>query len=243
MPSVSTDERPPRALVAEALVTGLFLGVVQTALAFALLTGSGASPLLFFALTAAWIAGGALGAALLARRVRPERQARLLAVVLIAFGGARWVLAGWPFHPLASAGGLAAGAVAGCYAGVFLGVRASTWGDARRLLLHENNGFVAGIAAGGALLFASSRALDAAAGLLGTALLVASSPWLRDACGPESLKRLGSGVAAPCSSGRDGQERIRAGADDARCDVAVAGRHLGDGPMQLGAHVERSSTP
>jgi hypothetical protein len=85
------------------------------------------------------------------------------------------VLARWPFHPLASAAGLAAGAVAGSYAGVFLGRRAVTWGDARRLLLHENNGFVAGIAAGGALLFASTRALDAAAGLLGVALLVWSA--------------------------------------------------------------------
>jgi hypothetical protein len=174
MSSVSTDARPLRALVAEAIVTGLFLGLAQTALAFALLTGSGASALLFFALTAAWIAGGALGAALLAPRVQPGREARLLALVLVALGLARWVLACRPFHPLASAAGLAAGAIAGGYAGVFLAGRASTWGDARRLLLHENNGFVAGIAAGGALLFASTRALDAAAGVLGAALLAAS---------------------------------------------------------------------
>jgi hypothetical protein len=174
MSSVSTDARPAGALVAEAIATGLFLGLAQTALAFALLTGSGASALLFFALTAAWIAGGAVGAAHLAPRVRPGQQARLLALVLVVLGVARWVLARWPLHPLVSAGGLAAGAVAGCYAGVFLGARARTWGDARRLLLHENNGFVAGIAAGGALLFASTRALDAAAGLLGTALLAAS---------------------------------------------------------------------
>jgi hypothetical protein len=171
---VSTDARARHALVPEAIVTGAFLGLAQTALAFALLTGSGASALLFFALTAVWIAGGALGAALLVPRLRPGSEARLLALVLVALVLARWGLARWPFHPLASAAGLGAGVIAGCYAGVFLGGRASTWGDARRLLLHENNGFVAGIAAGGALLFVSTRALDAAAGLLGAALLASS---------------------------------------------------------------------
>jgi hypothetical protein len=176
---VSTETLPRRALVAEAIATGVFLGLAQTALGFALLTGSGASALLFFALTAAWIAGGALGAGLLAPRMRAGRDAGLLALVLVAFGLARWALARWPFHPVVSAAGIGAGVVAGCYAGVFLGGRASTWGDARRLLLHENNGFVTGIAAGGALLFVSTRALDAAAGLLGMALL--ASPFARRA--------------------------------------------------------------
>jgi hypothetical protein len=174
MPLASTDLRPRAALVAEAIVTGLFLGLAQTALGFALLTGSGASVLLFFALTAAWIAGGALGAALVARRVSPAGEAWFLALVLVVLGVAWCVLGRWPYHSLASAVGLAAGAIAGCYAAVFLAARAQAWGDARRLLLHENNGFVAGIAAGGALLFASTHALDAAAALLGIALLGSS---------------------------------------------------------------------
>jgi hypothetical protein len=65
--------------------------------------------------------------------------------------------------------------VAGCYAGVFLGLRAPAWGSARPLLLHENNGFVAGIAAAGALLFVSAHVLDAAVGLLGAGLLAWSA--------------------------------------------------------------------
>jgi hypothetical protein len=171
---VSTESGSHRVLIAEAIVTGLFLGVVQIALGFVLLTGSGASALLFFELTATWIGGGALGARLFAPRMRPGMEAPLLALVLAALGVARWVLERWPFHPFASAYGLAAGMLAGLYAGVFLGTRASTWGDARRLLLHENNGFVAGIAMGGALLFVSTRALDAAAALLGVVLLASS---------------------------------------------------------------------
>jgi hypothetical protein len=173
---VSTDVRLRRALVAEAVVTGAFLGLAQTALGFALLAGSGASALVFFALTAAWIAGGAVGAALLAPRARRGSDARLLVLALVALGLARLALARWPFHPLASAAGLAAGMVAGTYAGVFLGQRAPAWGNARALLLHENNGFVAGIAAGGALLFASARALDVAAAVVGATLL-AWSAW------------------------------------------------------------------
>jgi hypothetical protein len=41
----------------------------------------------------------------------------------------------------------------------------------RGLLLHENNGFLAGYAAASALLFWSARALDVAVGSLGLLLL------------------------------------------------------------------------
>lgn len=158
-----------RALVLEATATGVFLGFAQVALGFALLTGAGASALLVFALTAAWLAGGALSAAVLgARACRPSRA---LTVALAAFGTARAALVAWPYSPLSIGMGLGAGALAGGYAALFLRDRASAWGDARPLLLHENNGFVAGIAVGGGLLLVSTRALDAAAGALGGALL------------------------------------------------------------------------
>jgi hypothetical protein len=176
---VATDARAAalsrRELTAEAIATGAFLGLTQTALGFALLSGSGASALLFFALTASWLAGGALGAALLAPRARHRTDPRLLAFALVAFAVARTALVRWPFHPLAAAVGFGAGAVAGGYAGLFLGTRAAAWGNARPLLLHENNGFVAGIAAGGALLFVSTHALDAAVGLSGAGLLAWSA--------------------------------------------------------------------
>jgi hypothetical protein len=164
-----------RALMVEAMGTGAFLGLVQTALGFALLLGTGASALLFLALIGAWIAGGALSAALLVPRARGRTEARLLALALLAPAGARMALASWPFHPLAAAAGLGAGAIAGGYAGVFLGLRARAWKDARSLLLHENNGFVAGIAAGGALLFVSTHMVDAAVVLAGAALLAWSA--------------------------------------------------------------------
>ncbi|APR82525.1 Hypothetical protein A7982_07874 [Minicystis rosea] len=172
---MATDTRPRPALVIEAIVTGTFLGLTQTALGFALLAGAGASALLFFALTAAWIAGGVIASAILVPRARAHTGARLLAVVLVALGLARVALARWPFHPLVSAVGLIAGLCAGGYAGLFLGTRAAAWGEPRPLLLHENNGFIAGIAVGGGLLFVSTRALDVVAGALGIALLTWSA--------------------------------------------------------------------
>jgi hypothetical protein len=157
------------ALFVEATATGFFLGLVQVALGFALLAGADASALRFFALTAAWLAGSALG---VLRGGRGDASStRLLAVALVAIAVARAALARAPFHDAAAVLGLFAGALAGGYAGRFLGERAATWGDVRALLVHENNGFIAGFAAGSLLLCVSARALDAAVGALGAFLL------------------------------------------------------------------------
>jgi len=103
----------------------------------------------------------------------------LLGLSLVALGLARVVLAQSRFSDAFTAVGLCAGALAGAYAGHFLRERAPDWGDVRALLLHENNGFVAGYAAAGALLFVSARALDAAAAVLGAVLLGRSLLRLR----------------------------------------------------------------
>jgi len=161
---------PSAARVAEAVATGVWLGLAQIALGFALLTGSGASALRFFALTAAWLAGAALGV------LRGDRGGatgtRLLASALFGIAAARAALSSAPFHEASTGAGLLAGALAGGYAGRFLGERAAPWGDVRALLLHENNGFIAGIAAASLLLFTSARALDAAVASLGVVLLL-----------------------------------------------------------------------
>jgi hypothetical protein len=157
------------------MATGAWLGLVQVGLGFALLAGSGASAFLFFALTGAWLGGGALGVlggwARSAPRSRASMGPWLLGLSLVAVGLARVVLAQSRFSDAFTAVGLGAGAFAGAYAGHFLRERAPDWGDVRALLLHENNGFVAGYAAAGALLFVSARALDAAAAVLGVVLL------------------------------------------------------------------------
>ena len=203
-----------RALRAEAVATGAWLGLVQVALGFALLSGGGASSLLYLGLLAAWLAGGARGALSgpggpgrtpprpgppgplpaasaplpaasaplpaasapmpAASAPMPAASAPLLALALAALAAARAALFRWPFSVGAALAGMAAGALAGAYAGRFLRDRAARWVDARALLLHENNGFIGGFLAGGALLFGSARALDAVAGLLGAALLARS---------------------------------------------------------------------
>jgi hypothetical protein len=171
---VTAETRRSRAeLVAEAVATGCFLGFSQVALGFALLTGAGASALIFFALTATWLAGGALFAAVVPARVLGPSGLRLLAIAIAALASARAALSQWPYDARSTLMGLLAGLLAGGYAGHFLRDRAPLWGSARPLLLHENNGFVAGIAGGGALLLVSTRALDAATISLGAALLVA----------------------------------------------------------------------
>jgi len=174
---VRTEGRIP--LAVEAMATGFFLGTAQVALGFSILAGAGASALRFFALTAAWIAGAALGV-LGGGRGGPAFGIRLLAASLLGVASARAALIGAPFHDASSAAGLLAGALTGAYAGSFLGERAPAWGDVRALLLHENNGFLAGFASAWALLFASARALDRSLGVLGIVLLAARlAAWRR----------------------------------------------------------------
>jgi hypothetical protein len=164
----------------EAVATGFFLGLTQVALGFALLAGGGASALRFFALTAAWLAGSLCGA-LSASRGGAASGTALLVTALLGVGGALAALSLAPFHDASSAAGLVAGALAGGYAGRFLGERAPLWGEARALLLHENNGFIAGFAAASLLLFASARALDAAVGGLGLVLCASRAAHRRGA--------------------------------------------------------------
>jgi hypothetical protein len=153
-----------RRLVAQAIVTGAWLGLVQVALGFAAMAGAGGTAALFFALLFAWIAGGAAGAL----RGRPVV---LLGAALVLAVGARAALATWPFEAAPLVLSLVAGAAAGAYAGAFFRERAALWGDVRALLLWENNGFVAGYLIAGTLLLVSGRILDATAITLGVALL------------------------------------------------------------------------
>jgi len=154
----------PRHLAAQAAWTGLWLGLQQVALGFALMAGAGGTAILFFAFLAAWIAGGAVGAAW-------GRRPRLsLAAAFVLAVAARLALEAWPFTPLSIAVTLAAGAASGAYAGLFLRERAPAWGDPRRLLLWENNGFVSGYALAGILLFWSSHVLEGLTAVLGLLL-------------------------------------------------------------------------
>src|SRR5262244_2790268 len=123
-PSVRTDA--PRALALEAMATGFFLGLAQVSLSFSLLAGAGASALRFFALTAAWLGGAALGV-LGGRRGGEARGIQVLVASLLGIAAARAALSGAPFHDASSAAGLAGGALTGAYAGCFLGQRAADW--------------------------------------------------------------------------------------------------------------------
>jgi hypothetical protein len=151
----------------EAFATGAWLAFLQVALGFALVAGAGASALVFFALTACWLAGGAV--AILALR---GRSGAPLLVVALGLGVlARLALVAAPFAAHATALGLLAGAAGGGYAGSYLGERSRQSGDTRRVLLHENNGFVAGFLAAGLCLLASVYVVDAIVLGLGGLLL------------------------------------------------------------------------
>lgn len=156
-----------RRQIAEAFATGAWLGGLQLSLGFALMAGAGAAAVLFFALTAAWLAGGVLGVL-----GGAARHTWLLTLALAATLLARVMLAAAPFLPLSVGAGLAAGVAAGAYAGAFLRSRAAEWGQVRLLLLHENNGFICGYVLGAVLLFLDARALDASLAALGAILLL-----------------------------------------------------------------------
>lgn len=156
----------------EAAATGAWLGLTQAALGFALLSGAGASAALFFALLGVWLAGGLAGT--LGRGGQAgagQRRALLLGAALCGAAAARAALWRWPFSAAPTWAGLAAGALAGAYAGRFLRDRSVDWGDARRLLLHENNGFLFGFVVAGSLLFVSAHVLWAAVLVGGLGLL------------------------------------------------------------------------
>ena len=148
------------------VLTGIWLGLVQTGLGYAVLVGAGSSILLFFATLTAWIAGGALGATLKTVRLRP-----LLLAAGIAAIAATANLTLYSFNPSAAALGLAAGALVGVFAGRFIAFTGIELQDARRVLFLENNGFITGLTLGLVLLFVEPLSIAAIAGLLWAGLL------------------------------------------------------------------------
>ena len=153
---------------AETLVTGAWLGLAQVALAFSVMASAGAAAILFFVLSAFWIAGSTSGV-LGARGPRITTGVLVTALVLVALG--RWMLAAMPLSGAALAVGLVAAFVTGAYAGAFLRDRSRAWGEVRALLFHENTGFVAGYALGAGLLLSNALALDIALLVAGLAVL------------------------------------------------------------------------
>jgi hypothetical protein len=154
--------------VVEAFATGLWLGLTQVALGFAIMAGAGASAVFFFTLIAVWLAGGAAGILW----AKPAWATPLCALAIALFCLARLALAARPFGAGSLGVGLMAGLAAGVYAGAFFRDRSVAAGEVRRLLLHENNGFVSGYAAAAVLLLVAPRALDVIGPALGVGLLL-----------------------------------------------------------------------
>ncbi len=158
-------------LAAEAVATGSWLGATQVALGFGLMASAGSSITLFLSFIATWLLGGVLGATLMVGRLLMV----LLGSAALASAGARWALAAWPMTAAATVAGLGAGLVAGAYAGAYLRARAPEWDQVRRLLLHENNGFVVGYVAASASLLHSAAVLELPVAVLAAALFVAQA--------------------------------------------------------------------
>jgi hypothetical protein len=154
----------PKARIA---LTGLWLGLVQTGLGYAVLVDAGSSVLLFFLTVTVWIAGGAAGVLLPFGRSRP-----LLFAAGAGCAAAVGALAAWPFEAGSTALALCAGAGAGIFAGRFIALQSAALGDARPVLFIENNGFATGLALGLALLFADPLLLAGGAAALWGGLLL-----------------------------------------------------------------------
>lgn len=141
----------------EFFFTGFWLGASQVSLAFHLLYSQGASVVYYFALIALWLLGSVLSLLLLGRAsLGPWLKASCLALFLASVIAARTNA----FDSLSLILLVSAIAAFGLYAGWFLKFSVGGLGDVRAVMLHENNGFIAGYAAGGVLLFFSVVAID-----------------------------------------------------------------------------------
>jgi len=180
--TATTAAAMPRLARLEALATGAWLGFVQVALGFELMAGGGGGVMLFFALTAAWLAGGAIGARWLGQQARPA----LLGLVLLALGGARTALLLWPLGRAGLVIALLAGTVAGLYGGAYLAGRAARGRPAASLLLYENNGFLLGYAGASLALLGHAPLLDGLILALGLVLMLAPH-WQMSAPGFQAL--------------------------------------------------------
>lgn len=160
-------EKLGRLAILEIFATGLWLGLMQVSLGFALLCGAGASILYYFLLVTIWICGSAAGVLLSGGRVRTICLCLAMLLALGSFG----VLRTYPFAIAGTILCLSAGLLCGAYAGLFFRDSIGKWKEIRNVLLHENNGFILGYAAATLLLFVSVMALNMVALLLGAALL------------------------------------------------------------------------
>ena len=172
----------------EALATGAWLGLAQVALGFEIMAGAGGGVMLFFALTAAWLGGGALGARWFGRQAGPA----LIGLVLLALGAARTALLFGPLSRMGLGVALFAGAVTGLYGGAYLAGRAARGLPAAPLLLYENNGFLLGYAGASLALLGHAPLVDLLVLLLGLGLMLAPR-WQVRAPG---FQALGLGVAS-----------------------------------------------
>ncbi|MBI5667039.1 MAG: hypothetical protein HZC41_03455 [Chloroflexi bacterium] len=124
------------------VLVGLLLGLLQTGLFFQLTFTLSSSIGTFLLVTVCWLAGSALGVALLARWPLPTWV--FLVVALLAYGIVGAALLAQPFNTALWPVYAGLIVLTGLYAGVFF-ARMSRLYRARDLFLRENNGFILGI--------------------------------------------------------------------------------------------------
>lgn len=137
--------------------TGFWLGTSQVALAFHLLYSQGASVIYYFALIALWLSGSVVALAFVSNA---SSGPWLKAACLVLFLLSALVARADAFSTTSLAVLLLAVISFGVYAGWFLRVSVGRIGEVRRVMLHENNGFILGYALSGMLLFYSVLAID-----------------------------------------------------------------------------------
>jgi hypothetical protein len=128
---------------------GVLLGLLQNGLFFQLSFTLSSSFTTYLLVTVCWLAGGALGAAIIARTKLPLWF--LLIVMLIAYAAVALMLLALPFDTRLWLVYAALIAAAGVYPGVFF-ARLTQHYPVGGLFFWENNGFLLGMV-GGTLLF------------------------------------------------------------------------------------------
>jgi hypothetical protein len=183
---------PARAPVANAVATGLLLGVMQWSVFFLLQSYLASTAVVYLLATCAWLLGGLGG-----MFAPGAHEPRWLAAAVLSFYLLRYLAQAHPYElgwlPVL----LALVAIMGGYAGRFFKGRAGVFPATRWLFFWENNGFLGGLLVTAAALYALGDTYFLVGPALAAALVAATGHRLIRA--PAAAAPAPAAIAAPAA--------------------------------------------
>jgi len=158
-------------IVFDLTLTGLLLGAAQVALFFHMLATTGAMVIVPFLLIVIWLIGSISG---LRISESPRAGFAILLTGLLLLSITILTKEQLQFSALGTTLSCVSALCFGAFGGWFLKVWIKRTGEVSRVLLHENNGFIAGYTLAAALLFSSAKNLNALLVLLAVLALARS---------------------------------------------------------------------